>query len=64
LDLFVELAEQSTKALGEAFDGLLKGGKEVGDEFGNQTKKIVKKKYGDDYVKTFIDNEGVERPIE
>lgn len=27
LNLFVELAEQSTKALGEAFDGLLKGGK-------------------------------------
>ena len=50
-----ELAETTQKALGEAFDGLVKGGKEVGDEFTTQTKKIVQKKLGDDYLKTFIE---------
>jgi hypothetical protein len=36
---------------------LVKSGKEVGEEFSTQTKKIVQKKLGDDYVKTFIEGE-------
>lgn len=35
----------------------MKSGKEVGEEFSTQTKKIVQKKLGDDYVKTFIEGE-------
>ena len=49
----VELAQVSSKAIGDAFDGLVKGGTEVAGEFGNQSKKIITKKYGDDVVKTF-----------
>ena len=55
--LNLELAETTQKAFGEAFDGLLKGGLEVGEELSTQTKKIVQKKLGDDYVKTFIEGE-------
>jgi hypothetical protein len=46
----------------------LKGGLEVGEELSTQTKKIVQKKLGDDYVKTFIEGEpgqaGYEKHLE
>ena len=54
----IELAGVSGQAINEAFVGLAEGGTEVGKEFTNQSKKIVNKKYGEDYVKTFIEGEG------
>lgn len=46
------MATISTKALGEAFDGIVKGGKEFTAELGNQSTKIINKKYGPDMINT------------
>lgn len=52
MKLFVELTKVSGQAIGEAFDGLVKGGSEVTKELGAQGKKIITKKYGDEVIKT------------
>ena len=43
----------SGKAVGDAVDGIVKGGSEVVKEVGDQSKKIINKKYGPDVVNTF-----------
>ncbi len=45
--IYVELVQVSGKAFEEAMGGLVKGGAEVGKEFGEQSKKIINKKYGE-----------------
>ena len=40
----------SGKAVGEAFDGFVKGGTEVAGELGSQSKKIINKKYGPEVI--------------
>ena len=40
--------EVSGRALGEAVGGIVKGGTEVGKELGEQSKKIITKKYAED----------------
>ena len=52
--LLVELAGVSGAALSEAFVGLAEGTSKVAGEVSKETRKIVNKKYGDDYVNTFI----------
>ena len=47
----------SGQALNEAITGLAEGGSEVGKSITSQTKNIVNKKFGEDYVKTFIEGE-------
>lgn len=42
----------SGKAIGEAFEGFVKGGSEVTKELGEQSKKLITKKYGDEVIKT------------
>lgn len=51
------MASTSGQALGTAFQGLAEGTSQVGSELSNQSKKIVNKKFGEDYVKTFIEGE-------
>lgn len=50
----LELAHVSGKAIGEAVGGIVKGGTEVTRELGQQSKKLITKKYGDDVIKTFV----------
>ena len=40
--------------MSQAFVGLAEGTNKVTEEVTKETRKLVKKKYGDDYVKTFI----------
>ena len=40
--------------MSEAYSGLAEGAGNVGKSLGDQSRKIVQKKYGDDYVKTFV----------
>ncbi len=40
--------------MGTAFKGLAEGSTKVGTELGSQSRKIVNKKYGEDYVHTFL----------
>jgi len=40
--------------------GVIEGTKEIGGEIGTQTKRIVDKKYGNDYVNTFLRNAELE----
>ena len=56
-NLNLELASTSGEALGEAYNGLAEGTGEVAKTLGDQSRKLVNKKYGDDYVKTFIPDE-------
>ena len=56
-NLISELASTSGEALGEAFKGLAEGTGQVTKTLGDQSRKIVNKKYGEDYVKTFIPDE-------
>jgi len=49
-----EIGKTTMSATSEAFDGLFKGVKEVGGAVGDNTKKIVNKKYGDDVTNTFL----------
>jgi hypothetical protein len=48
----IELVQVSGRAIEEAFGGLIKGGAEVTKEIGEQSKKIITKKYGDDVINT------------
>ena len=50
----VEIMGASSQALSQAFVGLAEGTNKVTEEVTKETRKLVKKKYGDDYVKTFI----------
>lgn len=63
LFVIVELVQVSGRAIEEAFDGLLKSGTEVTKEIGEQSKKIITKKYGDDVIKT-LTSERAEIPAE
>lgn len=55
----------SGKAIGDAFEGLVKGGSEVTKELGSQGKKIITKKYGDDVIKTMTgEKEGADKKEE
>lgn len=56
-NIILELASTSGEALGEAYKGLAEGTGEVAKTLGDQSRKIVNKKYGEDYVKTFIPDE-------
>lgn len=47
-----ELGQETTKAVYEALAGLGQGASLTGEELNNQTKKILKKKYGDDVINT------------
>lgn len=42
----------SGKAIGVAFEEFVKTGTEVGKEIGDQSKRIISKKYGEDLVRT------------
>lgn len=46
----------SGRAIGEAVGGIVKGSTEVTKELGEQSKKIVAKKYGEDMVKTITES--------
>lgn len=52
---YAELAQVSGRAIGEAFEGLVKGGVEVTKELGEQSKKLITKKYGDEVINVFND---------
>jgi hypothetical protein len=49
------LAQVSGRAIEEAFEGLVKGGVEVTKELGEQSKKLITKKYGDEVINVFTD---------
>ena len=57
LKLTIELAATSGEALSEAYKGLAEGTGQVTKTLGDQSRKLVNKKYGEDYVKTFIPEE-------
>lgn len=48
------LACTSGNAMCNAFKGLYDGSNKVITELGSQSRKIVNKKFGEDYVKTFL----------
>lgn len=47
-----------------AFKGLAEGASQVGTELSAQSRKIVNKKYGEDYVQTFLPGENGEKKEE
>lgn len=49
------MAQVSGRAIGEAFEGLVKGGVEVTKELGEQSKKLITKKYGDEVINVFTE---------
>ena len=48
------IAESSGEAILEVFSGISDGARKVGKQIGVQSRKIVHKKLGEDYVNTFI----------
>lgn len=46
----------SGRAIEEAFEGLVKGGTEVTKELGEQSKKLITKKYGDEVINVLTEN--------
>lgn len=57
----LDLAMVSGKAVGEAFDGLVKGGTDVTNELGAQGKKLINKKYGPDVINTMVGQPGEQK---
>jgi hypothetical protein len=52
--LYLELAGASGEAIGTAFSGLSEGVGKVNTQLGVHSRAIVNKKFGEDYVKTFL----------
>lgn len=50
-----ELGKTTVSATGEALTGFIGGAKQVGGAVGSSTKSIIKKKYGEDINKTFLE---------